>query len=823
MSDFSNDETKGTKVVQMGQIDVSKSQLKALEPSDLPILATRNLVLFPGVTIPINIGRESSLRLAEYAMEHHIPIGVVCQLNPETEHPQIADLYNVGVIVEVLQMLPLPDGSKAIIVVARDKVVVNGVGSGKIMPGTLSADVTVVKDRKPRAKLDIYSRMVSSIRETAIDLIKRNAGDGSQEFIYNLNNMESPEMIINMVATNFPMEVATKVDLLSLNNLRDRANNLLLELNMCVEFSSITQNIHEKTKQAMNEQKRAAFLQQQMESIRSELYGDEDDATVLAQRADEKNFPEHVAKVFNKELEKMRRLNPSTPDYSVIYTYLETLLDLPWNAQSDYLKDFEEAEAILEADHYGLEKVKERILEQIAIMMNNPEGRSPIICLVGAPGVGKTSLGKSVASALGREYQRISLGGLHDEAELRGHRRTYIGAAPGRVIDALKKCATTNPVLLLDEVDKIGKDYKGDPAAALLEVLDPEQNCHFHDNYVDVDYDLSNVLFIATANTLSTLSRPLLDRMEIIDIPGYLLEEKIEIAKRHLIPKKLAESNMTEEEVKFTDESIKKIIESYTSESGVRQLEKNIASVIRKLVLAKMRKGESDVILTPEDIIRLLGVEKITKELYENNDYAGVVAGLAWTEVGGEILYVEASLAPGKGEKLTLTGNLGDVMKESAVIALQYIKAHAEMLGISSDLFDKFNLHVHVPEGAIPKDGPSAGVTMVTAMVSAFKQKKVKSRLAMTGEITLRGKVLPVGGIREKILAAKRAGINEIILCSQNRKDILEIPEKYLAGMNFIYVDTIPDVIKHAVTDEPAVDAVDLLMMSEQEKKEQAK
>ncbi|MDE7153632.1 MAG: endopeptidase La [Muribaculaceae bacterium] len=809
MSDFSTDDAKGTKVVQMGQIDISKSRLRPVDTTDLPILPTRNLVMFPGVTIPINIGRESSLRLAEYAYEHHIPIGVVCQLEPETENPTVADLYDIGVVVEVLQILPLPDDTKAIIVVARDKIMVKGAGTGKTLPGILSADVTVVKDHKPRAKYDMFLRMVDNIKQTAEKLIKNSGPDGGQEFIYNLNNMDSPELIINMVATNFPMSTATKVDLLKQDHLRQRANELLVELNMCVEYSNITQHIQEKTKQAMNEQKRAAFLQQQMESIRTELYGDEDDASVLAQRAEEKNFPEHVDKAFNKELDKLRRLNPSTPDYSVIYTYLETLLDLPWNSTSDYLKDFDEAEAILEGDHYGLEKVKERILEQIALLMNNPEGRSPIICLVGAPGVGKTSLGKSIASALGREYQRISLGGLHDEAELRGHRRTYIGAAPGRVIDALKKCSTTNPVLLLDEVDKIGKDYKGDPAAALLEVLDPEQNCHFHDNYVDVDYDLSNVLFIATANTLSTLSRPLLDRMEIIDIPGYLLEEKIEIAKRHLIPKKLAESNMTDEEVTFTDDAIRKIIESYTSESGVRQLEKNIASIIRKLVLAKMRKGESNVTLTPDYVVRLLGVEKVSKELYENNDFAGVVAGLAWTEVGGEILYVEASLAPGKGEKLTLTGNLGDVMKESAVIALQYVKAHADRFGIPAELFDKYNLHVHVPEGAIPKDGPSAGITMVTAMVSAFTQRKVKEKLAMTGEITLRGKVLPVGGIREKILAAKRAGINTIVLCDKNRKDIMDIPEKYLDGMTFHYVETIPEVIEIAVTDEPAVDAID--------------
>lgn len=810
MSDFPTEETKGAKVVQMGQIDISKSRLRPIDPTDLPILPTRNLVLFPGVTIPINIGRENSLRLAEYAYEHHIPIGVVCQLEPETENPAVSDLYDAGVVVEVLQILPLPDGTKAIIVVARDKILVNGMVNGKTLPGILSAEVTVVKDHKPRAKYDMFLRMVDNIKEISEKLVKDSGPDGGQEFIYNLNNMDSPELIINMVATNFPMNTATKVELLKLDHLRQRANELLVELNMCVEYSNITQHIQEKTRQAMNEQKRAAFLQQQMDSIRSELYGDEDDASVLAQRAEEKNFPEHVAKAFGKELDKLRRLNPTTPDYSVIYTYLETLLDLPWNSPSDYLKDFDEAEAILEGDHYGLEKVKERILEQIALLMNNPEGRSPIICLVGAPGVGKTSLGKSVASALGREYQRISLGGLHDEAELRGHRRTYIGAAPGRVIDALKKCSTTNPVLLLDEVDKIGKDYKGDPAAALLEVLDPEQNCRFHDNYVDVDYDLSDVLFIATANTLSTLSRPLLDRMEIIEIPGYLLEEKVEIAKRHLIPKKLTESNMTADEVQFTDAAIRKIIESYTAESGVRQLEKNIASVIRKLVLAKMRKGADKVVLQPDDVVRLLGVEKITKELYENSDFAGVVAGLAWTEVGGEILYVEASLAPGKGEKLTLTGNLGDVMKESAVIALQYVKAHAAKFGIDPAMFEQYNLHVHVPEGAIPKDGPSAGITMVTAIVSAFTQRRVKAKLAMTGEITLRGKVLPVGGIREKILAAKRAGIDEIILCRKNEKDILDIPARYLEGMTFNYVETIPEVIAIALTDEKAADAVEL-------------
>ena len=486
----------------------------------------------------------------------------------------------------------------------------------------------------------------------------------------------------------------------------------------------------------------------------------------------------------------------------------ETLLDLPWNNESPLNTDFKKAEEILNEDHYGLDKVKDRILEQLAVLMNTPGGKAPILCLCGAPGVGKTSLGQSIAKALGRKYQRVSLGGLHDEAEIRGHRRTYIGAMPGRIIDAMKRSGSSNPVLLLDEIDKIGQDFKGDPSAALLEVLDPEQNCHFHDNYIDVDYDLSKVLFIATANTLSTLSQPLLDRMEIIDISGYLIEEKVEIARRHLIPRIAAEHSFAPSEINFSDDALIAIIECYTSESGVRQLEKKLSSIIRKIVLNKMSGKEYSTEIKKEDLKTLLGIESHNKDRYEGNDFAGVVTGLAWTSVGGEILFIESSLAKGKGEKLTLTGNLGEVMKESAVIALQYVKSHADTLNIPLDRFEKFNLHIHAPEGAIPKDGPSAGITMATSIVSTFLQRKVKARTAMTGEITLRGKVLPVGGIKEKILAAKRAGITDIILSSDNRKDVEDISEIYIKGLTFHYVNTMLEVFNIAITDEVAIDAI---------------
>ncbi len=626
-----------------------------------------------------------------------------------------------------------------------------------------------------------------------------------------LKQIENNDEFVNYCCTNFPFDQKDKVDLLAKNKYLDRAKGLLAELVMMNERQKITRQIMNKTKKTMDENQRNAFLQQQMETIRETLYGDSsDEVDELLAAGEEARMPQEVWTLFQKEIEKLRRFNPSSPDYSVLYSYLDTLVKLPWHKQTAPVRDLEKARKILEDDHYGLDKVKERILEQLALIMHNPRGKSPIICLVGPPGVGKTSIGKSVAHALGRKYERVSFGGLHDEAEIRGHRRTYIGAMPGRIIDAMKRAGTVNPVLVLDELDKIGNDYKGDPAAALLEVLDPEQNCHFHDNYIDVDYDLSNVLFIATANTLSTIARPLIDRMEIIELPGYLVEEKVEIAQRHLLPRICCDLNLAPEKLEISNEALLDIIRNYTSESGVRTLDKQLAKVGRKAVMAEMTKSDFPSPVQPDDLYDLLGLAPHIPDKYEGNEFAGVVTGLAWTEVGGEILMAESSLALSKTPTLTLTGKLGDVMKESATIAYQWVKAHATQLGIDPALFDKYSLHIHFPEGAIPKDGPSAGITIATSIVSTFTQRRVAERIAMTGEITLRGKVLPVGGIREKILAAKRAGIDTIVLSAQNRRDIEDMPTAYISGMTFNFVDTVAEVIDFAITDTPVANPVEL-------------
>ncbi len=809
--DHSSDNENST-IVSIGQIDIDASRFNS-EPNvdDLPILATRNLVLFPGVTIPISLIRPNSLITANLAAKNQIPIGIVCQKDVNEETPQIPNgLYKYGVVADVLKVFNLPDGSHTAVVRARDKFKIIGLGAGKTIPqANLSAQVKLVRDTKPRSSDKEFIAISASVKESTINILKKT-GEGSNELVFSIANYPEPVGLINMVASHTPFETSFKQELLAFNRIKDRAFSLLTELTRNEQMVDISREIQQRARQNIDEQQRNMFLQQQMETIRQELYGDEDDANILRKRADEINLPEHVAKMFDKELEKLKRINPQSPDYSVQYSYLETLLDLPWNNETPLNKDFSHAQEVLNNDHYGLDKVKDRILEQLAVLMNTPNGKSPILCLCGAPGVGKTSLGQSIAKALGREYQRVSLGGLHDEAEIRGHRRTYIGAMPGRIIDAMKRGKSSNPVILLDEIDKVGYDFKGDPSAALLEVLDPEQNCHFHDNYIDVDYDLSKVLFIATANTLSPISKPLLDRMEIIEISGYLLEEKIEIAQRHLIPRIIKEHGFSEDEIRFSKEALVKIIECYTSESGVRQLEKNIASVVRKIVFKKMSEKEYPTDIKPEHLKDFLGIEIFNKDRYEGNDFAGVVTGLAWTSVGGEILFIESSLAlaQGKGEKLTLTGNLGDVMKESAIIALQYVKAHATQLGINAELFDKYTLHIHVPEGAIPKDGPSAGITMATSIVSTFTQRKVKPRTAMTGEITLRGKVLPVGGIKEKILAAKRAGITDIVLSKENRKDVEDISEIYINGLTFHYVSTVKEVIDIAVTNDIVSDAI---------------
>ena len=788
-----------TKIVSVGQIDIGvPSERPQPDFSDLPIIAMRDLVLFPGVTFPITLGREASVKTAVAAADRHIPVGVFCQKEASVEHPSLSDLYDVGVVADVLKTFDLPDGTHTAILSAREKIKLVGPSVGNVIPGALSAEVKSARDTMSRPSDKEFIALVDDIRQTTLNIL-HSGNDKMSDLAFNIENIPGPQLLINIICTHSPFPPEVKVELLRKSRMKERAQLLLSHLAHSEEMAEIRAEVHRKARRNIDEQQRNAFLQHQFDVLREELYGDDDDCRVIEEKAKDIPFPEDVRRLFDKELEKLRRLNPQSPDYSVQYSYLQLLIDLPWGKFSELDADFPSAERVLDEDHYGLEKVKERILEQLAVMMNTPEGRSPIICLVGAPGVGKTSLGQSIAKALGRKYQRVSLGGLHDEAEIRGHRRTYIGAMPGRIIDAIKRAGTSNPVLLLDEIDKTGSDFKGDPSSALLEVLDPEQNNRFHDNYVDVDYDLSHVLFIATANTLSTIPRPLLDRMEIIDISGYLPEEKIEIARRHLIPRLAADNGFAEGEIRFSDEALAKIIESYTSESGVRMLEKEIAKVIRKIVLNKMRGKDFKLNVEADDLRDYLGVETFTPERYEVSDTPGVAIGLAWTAVGGEILFIESSFTQGKGEKLTITGNLGDVMKESAVIATQVVKARSENYGIEPESFENRQLHIHVPEGAIPKDGPSAGITMCVSILSALTGRPVRSRLAMTGEITVRGKVLPVGGIKEKILAAKRAGITDIILCADNRKNIEDIKPVYLSGLTFHYVTTIDEVFDFAL------------------------
>jgi len=789
-------------IVSLGHIDISTSVPENWDYSNdsLPVLPTRDFVMFPDVTFPIVLGRSSSLSLAERAEKGHLTIGVFCQTDSKIENPSLPDdIYKVGVLAHVIKVLELPDGNHTAILHSGPRIIVTGTGtssdtvSANLMPDIVSPET--------ETELKITSELV---KETALELFRKVEG-APQELSINIESVDGSTEIINMVCTHTPFPSDIKSKLLAAASPALRGQMLLKHLKEQEQLVSIREDINERTRMNITENQRIGFLQQQMETIRQELYGEQDDDTSRFQkRADEINMPDDVRDVCEREIQKLSRFNPQSPDYSVQYSYLDLLLSLPWGKYSPTNTDFIKAAKVLDAEHFGLHKVKERIIEQIAVMMNRPDGNNPIICLVGPPGVGKTSLGKSIATAMGREYQRVSLGGVHDESEIRGHRRTYIGAMPGRIIDAIRRANTSNPVLLLDEIDKIAADARTNPEAALLEVLDPEQNCHFHDNYVDVDYDLSKVLFIATANTLSTLSRPLLDRMEIIDISGYLLEEKIEIAKRHLIPRILKSHGLTPKGVVFTDEALQYIIEGYTSESGVRQLEKNIAKIVRRTLVKKMSNKKYRRSIKPEQVKQYLGVETFSRDRYEGNDYAGVVTGLAWTAVGGEILYVEASLSKAKSPQLTLTGNLGDVMKESAKIALEYVKSHAHSFGIDSRIFEQYSLHIHVPEGAIPKDGPSAGVTMVTAIVSAMTRRKVNPKLAMTGEITLRGKVLPVGGIKEKILAAKRAGIDKIILSEMNRKNIEDIEAAYIEGVRFIYVNDISDVIGNALSNEKA-------------------
>lgn len=805
---MANSDNDNPRIISLGQIEIDPGKFDARPDTEaLPLLPTRNLVLFPTVATPLSLVREQSLRVAREAFEKSVPLGVVCQLDPDNENPGLDGLQPFGVVADVLKIFDLPDGQHTALIRARDKFQIVG-ESESVSPGnTLIARVELIKEQKPRSNDKTFGAIATAVKDMTLKMLE--SIDGAQDFAHNVQNYPEPVGLINLICSQAPISSEKKAALLAENSVKERARMLLLELTEFERMQQVTQKIQSIARENFEQNQRQAFLHQQMEAIRQELYGDtDDDRESLRKRSEEVAFSEAARKVFDKELDKLGRLNPQSPDYAVQFSYLETLLDLPWLKYSELNTDLELARETLDVDHYGLTKVKERILEQIAVLMNNPSGKAPILCLVGPPGVGKTSLGRSIAAALGRSYQRVSLGGLHDEAEIRGHRRTYIGAMPGRIIDAIKRAGDSNPVLLLDEVDKIGSDFKGDPSAALLEVLDPEQNCRFHDNYIDVDYDLSKVLFIATANTLSTLSQPLLDRMEIINLAGYLLEEKVEIAMRHILPTLREENNLKPKEVNVTPEAVAEIVEKYTSESGVRQLEKELSTIVRKVILAKMLGKKVPAKIGPKHLKEFLGVEKFSKDRYEGNEFAGVVTGLAWTAVGGEILFIESSLSKIKGDKLTLTGNLGNVMKESATIAFQYVKSHAAELGIAEEAFEKYQLHLHVPEGAIPKDGPSAGITMATAIASAFTQRKIRNRLAMTGEITLRGKVLPVGGIKEKILAANRAGITDIILSSDNKKDIAEIDSVYVSGLTFHYVNTVLEVMDIALLSEKVANPI---------------
>lgn len=785
---------KDAKIFSFGQIEIPNSEeFKMPDLKNCPILPTRNLVLFPGTVLPLGLIRPSSLRVAEIANAHRTLIGLCCQTDPEKENPSAAaDVAPYGVFIEVLKIFDLPDNTKSALVHARGKFKVKG-DSANPMPDMFTLEVGRVADPAGDLNAEEEQSFVELLKRTALDFFQKTGAPSDQ--IDRVKGNQSLADTVNSIATFFPGEPKKKVELLGIYGVVPRGQELLKFIDRENQHLSIMSNIMERAREELTEEQKEAFMRRQMEVIQQELYGDTDDTEQLMARAGKVSFPKEVRETFEKSVAQLRRQNPSTPDYSVLYNYLTMLLDLPWGVYSVTSTDLPKAAEVLDEEHYGMKKVKERIVEQLAAEMSNPDGKAPILCLVGAPGVGKTSLGVSVAKALGREYQRVSLGGVSDEAEIRGHRRTYIGAMPGRIIDAMKRAGKQNPVLLLDEVDKIQRDVKGDPSAALLEVLDPEQNCKFHDNYIDVDYDLSKVMFIATANTLDTVPRPLLDRMEVIEVPGYLLEEKIEIAERHLLPRIRKELSLDESELSFEREALEKIVESYTSESGVRQLEKALKSVARKLLVKKMSGNPVEGPVNVATVTELLGPARFSPTRYETMDQPGIVTGLAWTANGGEILFIESSLAKSKGEKLTLTGNLGDVMKESATIALQFVRAHADQLGIDPKVFDDHILHIHVPEGAVPKDGPSAGITMAVSIASTLTGRKVKPRLAMTGEITLRGRVLPVGGIKEKILAAKRAGITDIVICEENRPDIEAIEQNYLDGVTFHYVRNVSEVL----------------------------
>lgn len=778
----------------------------------LPILATRNLILFPGIVSPILIGRETSLNLINKLKEEpNAVFAVFCQKDAGKEEPNKNDLYEYGVYARIIRILEMPGTGNNV------SVIVQGLGRCRLTEikktrPYMEGIVETVPEVFPEDTDTVFEAAIDDLRKGAVEYIKMNE-EIPDEAQFAIQNISSNIILLNFVCSSMPFDIVDKIELLEENSLKNRAFDVLRKLYRELQLLELKHDIRTKTREDIDEQQREYFLQQQIKNIKEELGNGEmsPERKELTEKAEGKMHNENFAKVFGKEIDKLDILNPQSPEYSIQLNYLQTLVSLPWDECTEDDLSLKRAQKILDKDHYGMEKVKERILEYMAVLNLRNDLKSPIICLYGPPGVGKTSLGKSIAKAMNRKYVRVSLGGVHDEAEIRGHRRTYIGAMPGRIIKSMQKAGSSNPVFILDEIDKVTQNtINGDPASALLEVLDPEQNNAFHDNYLDMDYDLSKVLFIATANDITTIPRPLLDRMELIEVSGYITEEKIEIAKRHLIPKEKENTGMGKiKTLTFNKAGIEKIIEQYTRESGVRQLEKQINKLLRKTALIKVREGELPFSkITPQEVGMLLGKAPFSRDIYQGNDYAGIVTGLAWTSVGGEILFIETSLSKGKGGKLTLTGNLGDVMKESAMLALEYVKAHADDLNIDYRIFENWNIHIHVPEGATPKDGPSAGITIATSIASAITQRKVRKNTAMTGEITLRGKVLPVGGIKEKILAAKRAGITDIVMCKDNKKDIDEIPEMYLKGVKFHYVENVTDVWNFALTDEKVKNAI---------------
>jgi ATP-dependent Lon protease len=776
-------------------------------PDVLPILPLKNMVLFPGVVIPITVGRQKSIKLVKKAYKSDRIIGVIAQKNPNSEEPTPEDLYKVGTVAHIIKMLVLPDGNTTIIIQGKKRFEIQELVQ---TDPYYIAKVNLISENFPDKNKKETRALIQSLKDIAHKILKLNP-EIPQEAQIALDNIESPSFLTHFLSSNINADVAEKQKLLETNDGLQRATALMESMMRDVQLLELKHEIQNKVHSDIDQQQRDYFIRHQIKVLQDELGYDSSEQEVenLRRKAEKKQWPEAVAAHFKKELDKIQRMNPAAAEYPVAMNYAEFLVDLPWEETTKDNFNLQRAKKILDTDHYGMEKVKERIIEYLAVLKLKNNMKAPILCLYGPPGVGKTSLGRSIAKALNRKYIRMSLGGVRDEAEIRGHRKTYVGAMPGKVIQNLKKANTSNPVFILDEIDKIGADFRGDPSSALLEVLDPEQNSTFMDNYLEVEYDLSKVLFIATANSLETIQPALRDRMEIIEINGYTLEEKIQIAKKHLVPKQKEEHGLKPKDVNIDSKALAKIVEDYTRESGVRSLERKIGAVVRRIAKSVAMEEEYPKTIQPDDVVKILGSEIFDKELYQSNDVAGVVTGLAWTQVGGEILFIESVLTRGKG-KLTLSGQLGDVMKESAVAALSYLKAYSSTLGIDYRVFDHFDVHVHVPAGAVPKDGPSAGITMFTSLASAFTQRKVKDNLAMTGEITLRGKVLPVGGIKEKILAAKRSGIKDIILCSKNRKDIEDINQDYLKGVTIHYVDHVDEVLRIALLPEKVEKPVDL-------------